>query len=597
LVFLFIFRGMGNYLEQLKSITNLPLILGFLLCVFTVLAFQGFDVCDEGWYLSFYQQIFNNPQSVEYNFAFWLTGIVGGLWYELFPNGGVLSFRLLALLINLATLLISYTILKQFLKKEVALLSLTMIFFINDFALLAFYYNHLSGFLAVIVIWLLISGLKKNQLKLILLAGLITAANVFARLPNILLFSFVLVFPAQFILDKKSTSFKSCLRNVLYYFIGAILGFVIIYILLWFFGHIDIMKNSVLGIIDKGRAEDSNHNIIRLLQVYKAEYAGIVLISLKLIIIFLLYSFFNKYLEKSKFFKFGLQAFTFLMFSYLVYTQNINVLYALGFFGVLGIILNKTLTIHLKLLAFLALIFMVLLPFGSDNGIHNAGYVSLWFSIPLFFWYMHNIKEVKISWHSFNSLNNISISQNVIKQVVIIFVFAFFITKFYKIGNNSYFDRGSRINKVFAINNNLANVYTTEKRANIINDLLAVLHDFVEEDNYLLAYDNIPMVNYLTKTKPYMRNSWVWVYDSFTFERKLKEAEQEIEVLPVVVLQKFETKGNFSEPKNNYLYETKEENYNYKRGRVKALNSFLERNNYIVVWSNDYFDILKANPN
>ena len=105
------------------------------------------------------------------------------------------------------------------------------------------------------------------------------------------------------------------------------------------------------------------------------------------------------------------------------------------------------------------------------------------------------------------------------------------------------------------------------------------------------------MINYLTKTKPYMGNSWVWVYDSYTFERKLRQAESEIDVLPLVVQQKFETVGNFSEPIKDYMNETKEDNYLYKRDRVKAMNAFLKRNQYIVVWSNDYFDILKPNSN
>ena len=139
-------------------------------------------------YMTFYQQIFNHPESVEYNFAFWLTGVVGGVWYKIFPNGGIVSFRVLALIVNLVTLIISYKVLRQFIKKNIALLSLTMIFFINDFALLAFYYNHFSSLLAVIVVWLLISGLKKDNWILIILAGFVTAANVFARLPNILLF-------------------------------------------------------------------------------------------------------------------------------------------------------------------------------------------------------------------------------------------------------------------------------------------------------------------------------------------------------------------------------------------------------------------------
>ena len=588
---------MSNYLENIKIFKNVPLILGLLFCVFALLSFQGFDVCDEGWYLSFYQQIFDNPETVEYNFVFWLTGIVGGTWYKIFPNGGIVSFRILALLINLGTLIISYKVLKSFIKKEIVLLGLVMIFFINDFALLAFYYNHLSSLLAVIVIWLLSSGLSKKNWLLIIFAGFITAANVFARLPNITLFSFILVFPAQYLLDNHDKSLKNCLKSIMHYAIGAMLGFAVCYFVLLAFGHLEIFKNAVQGIIDKGGEQDSNHNIFRLLKVYKSEYAGILLTALKLAIIFAVYGSINNYINKRTVLKYGLQVATLIAFSYLIYTQNINVMYAFGLFGTLATILTKTVDIQIRLLALLSLLFMVFLPFGSDGGIHNAGYVSLWFSLPFFFWYILNINDVEFRLKSFNSLSNISINHNVIKQVIAVFILAFFSTKIYKMSNTSYFDYGSRLNKFHTINSNLANTYTTHKRAIIINDLLVELQDFVQEDDYLLAYDKIPMINYLTRTKPYMGNSWVWVYDSYTFERKLMQAESEIDSLPLVVLQKFETIGGFSEPIKDYMDETKEENYLYKRGRVKAMNAFLKRNHYVVVWSNDYFDILKPNSN
>ena len=69
-----------------------------------ILMFQGFDVCDDGFVLTSYQQIFNSPSSVEYNFVYWLSSIIGGLWYKLYEDGGILWFRVL-LLIKLLNLL------------------------------------------------------------------------------------------------------------------------------------------------------------------------------------------------------------------------------------------------------------------------------------------------------------------------------------------------------------------------------------------------------------------------------------------------------------------------------------------------------------
>lgn len=91
-----------------------------------------------------------------------------------------------------------------------------------------------------------------------------------------------------------------------------------------------------------------------------------------------------------------------------------------------------------------------------------------------------------------------------------------------------------------------------------------------------------------------MYNPWPWIYDSYSFKRNLSRAEKEHEKLPVVVLQKFETIGGFSEPMDDYMSEDKELSFVYDSGRVIAMNEFLKRNNYEIVWSNDYFNIYKA---
>ena len=38
-----------------------------------ILGVQGFDMCDEGWVLSGFQQIFNDPKSIQYLFLYYLS--------------------------------------------------------------------------------------------------------------------------------------------------------------------------------------------------------------------------------------------------------------------------------------------------------------------------------------------------------------------------------------------------------------------------------------------------------------------------------------------------------------------------------------------
>src|SRR5882724_10410419 len=66
----------------------------FLFFFQIIFIFQGLYFVDEGFHSTFYQQIFNEPQSVEYNFMFYLSGVIGGAWLRLFPEYGLLGLRL-----------------------------------------------------------------------------------------------------------------------------------------------------------------------------------------------------------------------------------------------------------------------------------------------------------------------------------------------------------------------------------------------------------------------------------------------------------------------------------------------------------------------
>ncbi len=585
---------MAALLSKIKTLLNtytLGVTVLFIAFLLGVLSFQGFDFCDEGWYMTFYQQIFNAPETVEYNFAFWLTGIVGGIWYELFPEGGILSFRLLTIVIIIATVIVAYKLLVQYIKKEYVVLGLLMVMLVNDFGYLAFYYNHLSGFLAVCIVYFLDRGLRKQSLLQLSIAGLLTAINVFSRLPNVTLFALLLVFPAQYFFDKAIDK-KYILKQILAFIGGSILGFVMVYLVMLSLGHVTVFKNAVSGIINKGGNADSNHNITRLLGFYAKEYIKIVKFSLNIIPVALVITVMSSYLKNKTYLKpltyiIGVGAITFLFRKDAVYS-----LYCLGLMGAIYLILAKRITPAIKSIAFLASVVAVLLPMGSDGGIHNAGYVCIWLILPVFMHAFSTLQSANMQLNLSQGEGKLSIAKHDFKTFIIVLAISFFAVKGYKISKEAYFDQGSRLHKTYAIHNTLANVYTTKERADITNAVLKALEPHVKTGDYLLAYDNVPMLNYLTETKPYMGISWVWVYDSKTFETKLKQAEETLS-LPVVVQQKFRTIVSFTEPDETYMDETKEEGYIYKKGRVIAMNAFLKRNNYEVIWSNTHFNILK----
>ena len=86
----------------------------FFLVLFIVqiaFIFQGVDVGDGGSYASFYQQIFDNPESVQFSFMFWLSGVIGGLYLKLFSGLGIWGIRLAGVIVSTCTIILSYNLL------------------------------------------------------------------------------------------------------------------------------------------------------------------------------------------------------------------------------------------------------------------------------------------------------------------------------------------------------------------------------------------------------------------------------------------------------------------------------------------------------
>ena len=48
----------------------------------------GVELCDSGYYLTFFENIFKAPASVEYNFMYYLSGVAGGALNAILPEGG-----------------------------------------------------------------------------------------------------------------------------------------------------------------------------------------------------------------------------------------------------------------------------------------------------------------------------------------------------------------------------------------------------------------------------------------------------------------------------------------------------------------------------
>jgi hypothetical protein len=235
---------------------------------------QGFDVCDEGFALSSYQQVFKAPDSIEYNMLFWLTTITGGLWYQLFPTGGIISFRILGAITLITTMLVSYRILIHYIQKKYILTSLLMLMLSMGFGVVNYSYNTLSGLLSVTIMFFLFRGLINNSKFLILISGVLTGLSMFASLPTITIAAQLLPIIFYHIIHKNN-SWRATIKKTSLYCAGIIVGISSILIFMNHIGHLDIYNKAIQSITNHAVVSDSNHNLLVLIKKYAKDYLNI----------------------------------------------------------------------------------------------------------------------------------------------------------------------------------------------------------------------------------------------------------------------------------------------------------------------------------
>ena len=92
-----------SYLEDFFEGMNDKLFFVLIIFVQVIFIFQGLDFADSGFDADFYSRIFSDPSTVQYNFMYWFTGIIGGTWLKLFPSMGLLGLRLAGVLFTTVT--------------------------------------------------------------------------------------------------------------------------------------------------------------------------------------------------------------------------------------------------------------------------------------------------------------------------------------------------------------------------------------------------------------------------------------------------------------------------------------------------------------
>ncbi len=568
-------------------------IIPFLLVIYSlVISLQGIDFGDAGWQLTGYDHILRHPESVHYSFMFWLSNIFGNLWHSILPNYGLYWSRIGVTILLICTFFIYRHLLRNIVRDYNWSLVLGLMYLhIYGGGPEALHYEIFTIFTTSIIVWLLYHGLERKKLIYIFLFGIVLSINLFLKISNIV----YLLLIVTIIIYAYLENWK--LKQSIFYVLISILGFslsvILIIGIMKSIGHWQLFLENISFVRNMAQSDEASHGISNLLLSYIIGYSKIAVITILPILFLLAY----KYIIKDKYRITDKAINTSLMLVFIIISSYIllvignpvwsKILYSFyGFILLLAILqlLSKEISNQRKLILSIGLILMIVAPLGSDSGLEKLKFgVFLLGSISMY--YLETGIDISIQKFNFN----IRLSSKAYYLIATL-LFISFTTYAW---NNTYNDPGSRFEKVYTINNKkLTNVYTTKERASVVNELLSEIKKYVKPNDYLLAFNELPMLNYLTDTKPYISTSWIkLIYNEKSLLEQL-DTSVKTKGLPVILRQKANM-GGTNWPNNIIKDYTKYEDKSIKyRSQGIAFNTFLKKYGYHTAWENNMFEIL-----
>lgn len=560
------------------SILKKNIALYLLIVIYPIIfkVFQGLDLTDIGFYAVNYQQIFKNPENISYSFVIWLSNIIGGLWLKLFEPFGLLGLNISGIVTIYITILFTFFTLNKYIETNKLLFSL----FISEVYICIYNYpvnyNNLTSLFFSISIYFLIKSLEKDKLIYILVSSFILSSSIFVRIPNVLSLSLFLI-PNLFILLRKDKKITFLKYNIVFLF-GYLIGIIFNITVIMEMGHLNLFLSSLGILSNKASSSGSTHNIKDLIYLFSKEYVFMIILGFfYLLLVFLTSKIFKSNNKLFYIYLIGIIIQSYLFWSFYRNTYHANILIVCFF---INISLLSSFFVSkdplYKSLILSSLLNLFITPLGSNNGILNATY-GMWLAIPL------TINQIsKINQINFKSYLLVYDIEKV--KLIKLFLISSLISSslIYSI-RFTYRDSSNRFLMTYPLENEmLYGIYTTKERAEVVNPLLLEIKKYVKEGDNLLTFSDLPLINFVTKTNPYGKNSWLNLYEPSILEQKLEESYKKDGLPIAVVLNKYHVASY-------YWPEQKSPPY----GHFEIIKAFIAKHNYKLVWENSFFQIWK----
>ena len=221
---------------------------------------------------------------------------------------------------------------------------------------------------------------------------------------------------------------------------------------------------------------------------------------------------------------------------------------------------------------------LVLTPLGSTGGIRNA-INGQWIALPLLLiWLWEGGANVRLPFINATKANRLAI-------IILLFSLAghSLISSWFYI----YRDSPNRILLTQSIDHPLlVGIHTTPERAKVISELLEALAVWSSPGDALLAYPDIPAIHFLTQTHSWINNPWPMLYQQNKIQSLLNENLVSAPSLPTIVRSLGATRNRTWPVKSRHKETLEREN------TLDTFDRFIKEQGYVVVWSNEFFEIL-----
>lgn len=532
-----------------------------------VIAVFGVDLCDSGYYLTFFDNIFKAPEAVEYNFMYYLSGVAGGVLNAVLPECGKwMAMRVASVLCNAGAMAIMACALRRILPATAVIMGFLMV--VASLVMYPFTFNNdlMSALLWVAALACMFKGLTHGRWRSLLLAGVLVGMNTFTRIPNVLAIGLaVMPFVAHFY---NKCPWRECWRQCGTFLAGAAVGILAVIGMMMALGHWEIFVQNMadlLGIVT-GSSGAATHNAGGLVAVMLGFYWQCLLVGLKMAALWLPLWLAWRYVG-NRWLRWILWLAVAIVSLYFMWHQS-HIMHPLWVMCVVGLVWVIIKGGSRAVAAWLGLFMLLVFPLGSDGATNNGGIIA-WMAAPV----------AALMWQ---------------RRTTIVFPLTFILVGLMQsLLLGAYFDGGSLRHKTATVNDSRAAlVRTTPERAHIINETLAGLQGRVSTGDTLLCYGSIPMMNHLTRTIPAIGCSWPELLSADALDARLKAWDGDC---PTILRQKFNDLGPYwSEATDDFLQAYPHQDKFLTQDKMDAIKRFIAAHGYRIVWQNEWFALYEA---